>query len=151
MRDRSMNAIELTTWGDWASRFPRTKVLSLQTGYVASYGGHAYASYFRTDQLMFNVIKRTDRPRRFKNKELLAVVYAGRQARAYAVRDVCGAAGHDGVVLERLGDLRIRLTCVDEGKSLRVETADGGEALPVAYMFWFALSAMQPDVPLFTP
>ncbi|MEH6443530.1 MAG: DUF3179 domain-containing protein [Oceanospirillaceae bacterium] len=44
-----------TTWGEWKRRHPKTKVLSLDTGYRRNYGeGVAYNAYFSTDQLMFN-------------------------------------------------------------------------------------------------
>ena len=51
-----------TTWGEWKSSHPDTKVLSLQTGHERNYGeGVAYARYFSTDDLMFPVPKRDNR------------------------------------------------------------------------------------------
>ena len=45
-----------TTWGEWRRRHPRTKVLSIDTGYRRDYGeGAAYRDYFSTDELMFTV------------------------------------------------------------------------------------------------
>ncbi len=45
-----------TTWKEWRNSNPKTKVLSLETGYDRDYGtGVAYQDYFSTDELMFPV------------------------------------------------------------------------------------------------
>ncbi|MGI9516203.1 MAG: DUF3179 domain-containing protein [Pirellulaceae bacterium] len=61
-----------TTWGKWKAMHPDTRVLSLETGHERNYDeGVAYAEYFETDELMFNV-PATDS--RLKNKdEVLAL------------------------------------------------------------------------------
>jgi len=56
-----------TTWRDWKALHPDTTVLSLDTGHDRDYSeGAAYRSYFRTDELMFDVPKLD---KRLKNKE----------------------------------------------------------------------------------
>jgi hypothetical protein len=56
-----------TTWREWKAIHPDTTVLSLDTGYERDYSeGAAYRSYFRTDELMFDVPKLDER---LKNKE----------------------------------------------------------------------------------
>lgn len=140
---------ELTTWADWLKRHPTTRVLSIETGHLRSYRGQAYASYFSNDRLMFPVREKTKRPREFRKKELLAVVYTKDGARAYAVRDIAEQARERGFVEDRLGSRTLRLTPVDSGKSVRVEAADAAPDPAVAYMFWFALSAMQPQVEIY--
>lgn len=51
-----------TTWGEWRSQHPDTKVLSLHTGYDRDYSeGAAYREYFATDELMFSVPKLDER------------------------------------------------------------------------------------------
>jgi len=43
-----------TTWGQWKKQHPKTKVLSLETGYRRNYKpGKAYSSYFNSPKLMF--------------------------------------------------------------------------------------------------
>lgn len=45
-----------TTWGEWRRRHPKTTVLSDVTGFDRSYAeGAAYADYYATDELMFDV------------------------------------------------------------------------------------------------
>ncbi len=65
-----------TTWGEWRTLHPGTRVLSLDTGYQRDYGeGVAYRDYFATDRLMFGVPKLDDR---LPNKaEVLAPRVAG--------------------------------------------------------------------------
>jgi hypothetical protein len=49
-------AIVTTTWREWRTQHPDTKVLSLDTGHVRDYSdGAAYRDYFATDRLMFQV------------------------------------------------------------------------------------------------
>ena len=65
-------SVVTTSWGEWKSRHPQTKVLSLDTGHQRDYGeGVAYQEYFATDRLMFNT---PFNDRRLKNKqEVLAL------------------------------------------------------------------------------
>ena len=65
-------SVVTTTWGTWRSQYPKTKVLSLQTGHNRDYGeGVAYRNYFNTDELMFDV---PGKDKRLPNKrEVLAL------------------------------------------------------------------------------
>ena len=49
-------SVVTTTWGEWKTRYPKTTVLDLNTGFSRDYDeGVAYKDYFSTDDLMFNV------------------------------------------------------------------------------------------------
>ena len=65
-------SVVTTTWGEWKSRHPNTKVLSMDTGFIRDYReGVAYNNYFATDELMFQV---PEIDNRLKNKdEVLAL------------------------------------------------------------------------------
>jgi len=142
---------ELTTWEDWRTRHPDTLVLSRNTGHSRVYEKGPYASYFATDQLMFPVELKSEMPERFRQKEMMAVVYSDQGAKAYAVQDVARVAGEDRSMTDQIGDLEIRIRYVEEGPSIRVESSPEASPLPVAYMFWFVLGAMQPEIPVFSP
>ena len=46
--------VVITSWDEWKKREPKTKVLSLDTGFKRDYApGAAYARYFESDKLMF--------------------------------------------------------------------------------------------------
>jgi hypothetical protein len=141
---------ELVRWDDWQRRHSGTRVLSPRTGYQRAYHGAAYAGYFGSEDLIFPVRKKTERPSRFRDKEPMVVVFTEGRARAYAVRDVVAEA-KEGVLADRLGDRRISLVVGSAGDTLRAVAADGGAPPAVAYLFWFALSAMQPDVEIYSP
>ena len=65
-------SVVTTTWGQWKSRHPQTKVLSLETGHSRDYReGIAYQEYFATDDLMFQVPE-TDA--RLKNKDVILAI-----------------------------------------------------------------------------
>ncbi len=68
-------SVVTTTWGEWRSRHPDSRVLSLRTGHQRDYSeGAAYREYFATDELMFIVPETDDR---LKNKaEVLGLVFA---------------------------------------------------------------------------
>ena len=77
LRDQSLKQlpVELTTWRDWKSRHPRTKVLSLETGHRRAYDRPAYAEYFATDRLMFPAKPLDDR---YPNKTLVLGMQVGK-------------------------------------------------------------------------
>jgi len=63
-----------TTWQEWTSMHPDTKVLSLETGHNRNYNeGEAYKSYYATDELMFPVL---DIDSRLKNKDEVMIIRA---------------------------------------------------------------------------
>jgi hypothetical protein len=66
-----------TTWREWRARHPQTTVLAEDTGHSRDYSeGAAYRSYFRTDELMFQVPQPDTR---LKNKaEVLAMLLTSR-------------------------------------------------------------------------
>ena len=67
-------SVVTTTWGEWKNRHPETTVLSLRTGHRRDYDeGVAYADYFGSDRLMFNVPELDDR---LKNKDEVLIVRA---------------------------------------------------------------------------
>ena len=142
---------ELTTWAEWRSKHPETSVLSNRTGFSRNYGLQLYHSYFRTDRLMFPARLRVPRPKGFMFKEPMVLVQAGERLKAYAVRDVAAAEG--GSVVDLIGQQRLRLTYLTKAGTVRVEALDGSPegGIPVAYTFWFALSAMMPNVEVYEP
>jgi hypothetical protein len=65
-------SVNTTTWGDWKSLYPDTKVLSLETGHKRDYAeGAAYKSYYETDDLMFPVAEQN--PALLNKDEVLIV------------------------------------------------------------------------------
>ncbi len=68
-------AVVNTTWGEWKTRHPESKVLSLDTGFNRDYKeGAAYRQYFATDKLMFQVPFEDNR---LKNKAEVFTIIEG--------------------------------------------------------------------------
>ncbi len=51
---------ELSHWGDWFNRHPKTTVLSLDTGHPRDYKENPYDQYFHTGKIMFDLNPRPD-------------------------------------------------------------------------------------------
>ncbi len=101
---------------------------------------------------MFPARLRIKRPVRFQFKEPMVLVQAGESFKAYAVTDVAKAAGGKSFIEDFVGNQKVRLTYLERGNSVRVEAVDGPpEGVPVAYTYWFALSAMMPEVEIYEP
>jgi hypothetical protein len=141
---------QFVTWAEWLQDYPETTVLSDRTGFPRSYGSDPYSSYFATDKLMFPVTTAPDRPEGFKEKDMMVVVFVDNEARAYAVNDLAAQTQGDGFIDDQLGGRTVRLKHSDSG-SVTVSYAETDENPPVAYMFWFTLSSMLPDIEVYRP
>ncbi|MCH9022479.1 MAG: DUF3179 domain-containing protein [Planctomycetes bacterium] len=144
----------LTSWESWRKDHKATTVLSEQTGHSRRYSGIVYGRYFGTDELMFPVKLNGKRPGRFQNKEPMILVQTGEKSKAYAIADIALAVQgrKQGVFEDTIGQERVRLRYDAKSQSVQAETA-GAEAkpIPVAYLFWFSLNAILPDVPIYEP
>ena len=134
--------VELTTWRDWQARYPKTTVLSDQTGHRRNYQVNPYQRYFAGRNLMFPA-----RPisNRLPMKSLVLGVWADGKARAYPL----SAFGSDGQTLEQqLDGKRFTLVYDEQEKTLRVASAD--EGIQWMYAFWFAWHAFRPQTEVFS-
>jgi hypothetical protein len=140
---------ELTTWAEWVKKHPETTVLSDKTGYWRDYGSSPYRSYFASRRLWFPVRKGPGSGRFHPKKPMVLVEVQG-ERKAYSIKDVARKAGSQGFVEDEVGQRRLRLTYLKKGQTVRVEALDGGQ-VSVAYLFWFALNSMLPEVEVYRP
>ena len=57
----TIRPVTITSWSEWSTAHPKTKVLSLDTGHRRDYGsGVVYARYFSSPDLMFPTIVRNE-------------------------------------------------------------------------------------------
>ena len=128
-----------TAWGEWRQSFPRSLVLSPETGHQRDYSeGAAYRDYFSHDDLMFEVSRRD---RRLKNKdEVLVVRLKGKRPLAVSAkwleRRPVNELEHDGA----------KLTIRTERGANRVFV--DGKQIPAHRAFWFGWYAQYPDTVL---
>ncbi|MDF1742722.1 MAG: DUF3179 domain-containing protein [Gimesia sp.] len=137
--------VELTTWEDWKQRYPKTQVLSTDTGHPRDYSQRAYAPYFDDEMiLMFQVAKEDHR---LPNKSPLLGVWVGDKMRAYPV----SAFQHltESQELEQeLGGKKFTLVYNPQANSLRVVNPD--KDVRWMYSFWFAWYVFNTDTELFS-
>ncbi|MBI2480856.1 MAG: DUF3179 domain-containing protein [Planctomycetia bacterium] len=135
--------LELTTWKEWRTRNPETKVLSIETGHRRDYSRSPYTGYFDIPQLMFPAKPANDQ---LSAKARVLGVWTGTKARAYPE----SAFGLDRTWIEdTLDGKTIVLEFNPESNSLRVANAD--EGVQWMYSLWFAWYAMRPGTDVFRP
>ena len=114
-----MLPVAITSWRDWLTRHPETKVLSLDTGYSRDYRpGRPYGEYFANPALMFPA-RVTDK--RLAPKDYVYVVRHRGQEKAWPL--VAFEGGQ--VVNERLGDADVVLVGDAATRTVRAYASDG--------------------------
>lgn len=114
-------SVVTTTWGEWRRRHPQTKVLSLATGYTRDYAeGAAYADYFATDTLMFQVPVVDSR---MPNKaEILGLVFPQHPQQPLAI--AADYLARHTVYEDKVGDLRFVVLTDPSGANRVYEAGD---------------------------
>ena len=131
----------LTTWKKWKKRFPRTEVLSLDTGFTRDYSRDPYENYYKRKEGFFAFLR--GGPVK-DEKRLVVGVTIDSAAKAYPV-DVLRKRG---IVTDRLGNKKIRLTVDERTDALTVTDAKGRE-IPHIIVFWFVWKDFNPESEMF--
>lgn len=141
--DKPLDAlpVELTTWKDWRTRHPDTKVLSDKTGHRRDYRRNPYASYFRSPSLMFPAKPANDR---LPAKAKVLGVWTDSAARAYPVSAFNKRRTR---AEDTLAGKKVVIEFNPETESIRVAEADKG--VEWMYSFWFAWYAFRPQTDVF--
>ncbi len=135
--------LELTSWDDWRTRHPQTRVLSTDTRHKRDYHRTPYRNYFTSSELTFPV---EPLDRRLPPKTPVLGVWGPGTQRAYAASTF--ASRREQVWLEqRLDGRKFTLVYDPRWKSLRVADADAG--LEWMYSFWFAWAAFRQQTEVF--
>lgn len=131
-----------TTWGAWRAEYPKTWVLSTDTGFQRDYTRDPYESYARSDRLMFPVGDEDDRlpPKAW----VLGVTLDG-IARAYPFSELeRGPKSFTDV----LGSKRVILSYDRTSRTARIRNQEGRE-LPAVVAYWFAWAAFHPKTEVY--
>lgn len=135
--------LDVTTWEEWRSRFPKTTVMSPRTSHPRDYSRNPYARYFQTSQLMFPV-RRVDK--RLPPKQPVLGLSAENQFVAIPM----WLMGKKPLEFDvEVGTKHVRLITEPNSSTIRVDQAD--EGVQWAYSFWFAWYAFHPETVLFQP
>ena len=173
--------VVVTTWGEWRTAHPDTRVLDPKTGYTRDYRpGRPYGAYFASPDTMFPVAPRSDR---LRTKESVLAVEIGAARKAFplevfrkdpVVNDRVGGtnvvvlgrpeprtgrAYERGGLLFRSGSGPGELAETTTGARWRVEEerlvqSDTGQTLRrvgAHIVYWFGWYAFYPDAPVYAP
>jgi hypothetical protein len=133
----------VTTWAKWKKAHPTTKVLSLDTGHDRDYSVDPYESYYRSSKGLFARFF-TPSPEA-QEKELVAGIIAGDEAKAYPLRLLRKSGSVDDVLA---GDT-IHLEFLEETDRITARTGDGNEIEPIV-VYWFVWKGIHPETTIYT-
>lgn len=129
--------VELTTWQDWRTRYPKTKVLSSDTGHGRDYNRNPYAGYFERPELMFPAKPSSDL---LSAKSRVLGIWTKDAARAYPESAFSEKRTR---IEEQIDGKKIVIEFDPQARSLRVVQAD--EGVQWLYSLWFAWYAFHPE------
>lgn len=99
-----IRAVAITTWKEWRTSNPPTKILSLETGHRRDYGsGVVYKDYFSSSELMFPTIVRDES--RVKRKDYVFGIRSPAASKAWPV----SVFGRGRVINDNVGGLPVVL------------------------------------------
>lgn len=137
--------LDHTTWGDWRSRNPETRVLSLDTGYSRNYSRRPYQGYEASPRLFFPVANSSDR---YHPKEVvIGLEYRG-LFKAYPFVELAKNPGQ--VVRDQVGGEEITVRYDIQHRRGNIYDRQGRE-IPSFTSFWFAWVAFHPETAVYQP
>lgn len=139
-----------TTWEKWKTKYPETRVLSRETGFLRNYnqGGDPYGSYldesgyYVADNLIFPPINESDA---LQNKE---VVVGIRDAERNAVAIVKDVLRQQGEVSVELGNREVKVVYDEELDFYEARYVDNDEWINAFDAMWFAWYGYYPETQL---
>lgn len=132
-----------TTWREWRTRYPESKVLSFDTGFRRRYGDNVYADYQRSRDLMFPVSNRSSR---YTKKSKVLGIIVDRHSKAYPFKELRDHGS--GNFVDMINGKPYTIHWSEEDDYARILNADGDE-LPSVIVYWFAWYAFHPDTLVF--
>jgi uncharacterized protein YuzE len=125
-------------WKQWRRQYPRTTVLSPDTGYHRDYSIDPYAGYYQIGSLMFPVGKvRLDLSAKAR---VLGIAIDG-AAKAYPLEYLKKKIG---TVAGRIGQTQVFIEVSPEGEVVAVRNKSG-KMIPHTFVYWFAWQAFYPQ------
>jgi len=125
------------TWKAWRTKYPNSKVLSLDTGYNRNYNASPYANYINSEDVMFPVPKNRDD---LSNKTWVVGVIIDGVAKAYDVNKLPNKTE----IKDTIGKTNIIIKYDKEKNHPSVITEDKKEIASVL-VYWFAWQAFYPN------
>ncbi len=131
-----------TTWKDWRTRFPGSKVLTEQTGHVRNYARSPYQGYARDERIWFPIANRDGR---YHPKELVIGLNLHGKTRAYPFTEL---AKYGKVLKERFAGQNMQIEFDAANRTGRI-IDERAQEIPSTIAYWFAWMAFFPDSEVF--
>lgn len=125
-------------FGDWKSKYPRTKVLSRDTGVSRLYGTDPYGSYYTNEDVSFGATFDDDR---LHPKEYVLGVEVNGVFKAYVADAIPEGTSTD--------DFKGKLISLTKSSIGEVRMSVEGESLKYIGGFWFSWLAVHPATELY--
>lgn len=132
-----------TSWADWLTRYPKTQVLTTDTGHERPYGQDPYADYAGNSELRFPVAARSDR---YHPKEPVLVLGRDGRYQAYPFTEL---AAHNAPFTTQFSGATYRIDFNYPDQRALVTDVDG-KPVPAATEYWFAWHASHPQDGVYT-
>ena len=131
-----------TSWGEWKSLYPKTQVLSQNTGFSRDYNRNPYQGYERAAGVYFPIKFRSQK---YHPKErVLGLEFDGKY-KAYPFAEMSKKSGR---FTDQFAGREVTVEYKESESSARIFD-DKGKEIPTLNSFWFAWYAFHPDTEVF--
>ena len=131
----------VTTWAKWKKRYPKTEVLSLDTGHIRDYSRDPYASYYKSKRGLFSFL----RPKPGADeKELIVGVTVEKESRAYPLRFL----RKNERIADMLSGENIQIQYDSSTDKITIQTASG-KTIDFIITYWLVWHNIYPDAEIF--
>lgn len=132
-----------TNWASWKSKYPKTRVLSDDTGYQRDYDRDPYEGYEASERLMFGV---NEKSRKYHPKEKVIGVELGNVTKAYPFSELNKV---DSPVKDILDKKPIHIIYDRKTRTAVIRDKNNRE-IPSVVGYWFAWYAFHPETRIFS-
>ncbi len=128
---------------DWKTKYPKTQVLSLDTGSNKPYGTDPYIPYYTNREIPLQLSQLNGN---LHPKEPVIGIKIGSSAKAYKESDIKRL----GTISDTLAGVSMRIQ-IDETGSIQIIKKETGEILPKTRAYWYVWAAHHPDTTIYMP
>jgi len=132
--------VQLVRWVDWVRMYPKTVVLSNDTGFNDNYDVNLYAEYEKKSDVYYP-LEHVDH--RLSPKDIVFGVVVGDKQKAYPETELQKIISKDGEFTDQFSGTKLKLTY--KKKFFTVVDAQTNKSLPFTISYYFAWDAFYPS------
>lgn len=129
-------------WSEWKDKYPKSEVLTRETGYDFTYAEAAYVGYDRTDEIPFPIMAKSDD---YRPKELVIGVSLDGQHKAYPLRLI---KKKKGSFEDLIGRRKVSVEYSKKSHTAQIYD-ETGHLIPSTRLYWFAWYAFYPETEVY--